>query len=135
MDRTTVEQLLEAAGPGGRLTIRFRDRVVPQMDANGEAVHEEFPDGTTGAVIHVVDPVGITRTMSAFVVQIIDNHVALGAGPGHPIERLIAFDDIEAIRPDPADHDAVVIRAGIPLPELVEVEPEPVAPPEPPVTA
>jgi hypothetical protein len=130
VDRTTVEQLLEAAGPGGRLTIRFRDRVVPQLDANGEAVHEEFPDGSSGAVIHVVDPVGIARTMSAFVVQIIDNHVALGTGPGQPIERLVAFDDIEAVRPDPADHDAVVIRAGTPAPPVQEpaITPEPPAP-------
>jgi hypothetical protein len=129
MDRTTVEQLLEAAGPGGRLTIRFRDHLVPQLDENAEAVHEMTPKlddagnavtddaGNTvmvpeGPVIHVQDEAGIMRTISAAVVQIIDNHIALGVGPGKPIDRLIAFSDIDAIRPDPADHDAAVITAG-----------------------
>lgn len=129
MDRTTVEQLLEAAGPGGRLTISFRDHVVPQLDDNAEAVHAMTPQldeagnavadeaGNVvmvpeGPVIHVTDEVGMIRTISAGVAQIIDNHIALGAGPGMPIERLIAFADIEACRPDPADHHASVITAG-----------------------
>jgi hypothetical protein len=115
VDRTIVEQHLEAAGPGGRLAIRFRDRLVPRLDPNGEAVYEQFPDGTLGQVVHVEDQVGISRTISAAVVQIIDNHVALGVAPGSPIERLIAFADIEVIRPDPADHDASTIRAGEPV--------------------
>lgn len=120
MDRSTVESQIEAAGPGGRIAIRFTDRVIPKLHPEtAEAVYEEYEDGTKAATpVYVADDVGITRTMSAFVVQLIDNYVAIGAGPGQPIERLIAFADIGTIRPDPADHDAVIVRAGTVTPPV-----------------
>jgi hypothetical protein len=96
-----IAQHIEAAGgTGSRVVIRYRDYLVPVLDDNAEAVKDEF--GNTALEHH---PLGHMRAVAANVVALIDNHIALGAGPGKPIDHLIPLVDIEHMTPDPPAED------------------------------
>lgn len=93
MDKTAVQSVIEAAGPGGRVTIRYRDYFVPKLDENHEAVKDE-----AGNAIYGQDEIGHVRTVCAPAHKLIDGHVVLGS-PG-ALTHLIALDDIERMTPD-----------------------------------
>jgi len=118
VDRAFVQSQIDAAGPAGHLVVSFRDYHTPVLDDSAEAVKDDF-----GETVHTHDPLGHVRVVSGFPVALIDTHVGIGAAPGKPIDKLIAFADIDRIHADAGE---------LPAGNLAAVDiPEP-APPEPP---
>ena len=116
-----AEHVKTAGGIGGRIVVRFRDYLVPKLDEAYEAIKDEV-----GNTIHEHHPLGHMRIVAGSVVALIDNHLALGAGPGKPIDHLIPLADIEHAQADPVAVDVTPlppVELPLELPPAPEVAP------------
>lgn len=98
MNSDDVQAHIDAAGPDGRLVVKWVDRMTPVLDDRGQAVQDE-----QGNTVHEETEHGHVRTVAARVVRLIETHLGLGHERGGPIEHLIHFADIVRIEPDPAE--------------------------------
>jgi hypothetical protein len=98
MNSEDVQAHIDAAGPDGRLVVKFVDRMTPVLDDKGQAVQDQ-----QGNTVHEETEQGHVRTVAARVVKMIETHLGLGHERGGPIEHLIHFADILRIEPDPAE--------------------------------
>jgi hypothetical protein len=143
VDRDTIQAAVDAAGPDGRILVRFRDYLVPMLDEAATAVKDAL-----GETVLVHDEAGHERVISGRFLKFAGDHVLLGTPP-RTIEEVIPFADIQDVRPDHAEHPSGSVLMGLaaPAPSLpadppageppaaaeqsvAEETPEPIAPGE-----
>ena len=129
MDKASIEQLISDAGPGGRLTLRYREHMTPQFEGDG-ADRRPVKDAK-GNVVHDHDAEGHIRTISGFPMRLGgalgELAIGIGESPLGPMLAAISLDEIDGIAADPAEHPVggALTPDVVPPDEPGEVEPAP----------